>query len=58
MKCVMEQYQPLMAKMHADASRSNTIVKNMNLLCDLELVLGLHAILSLLDSVHTFIKLA
>lgn len=50
MKCVMEQYRPLMAKMHVDASR--------NLLCDLELVLRLHEILLLLDSVYTLIKLA
>ncbi len=47
-----------MAKMHANASGSNTITKNMNLLFDLELILGLHAILLLLDFVHTFIKLA
>jgi hypothetical protein len=54
----MEQYQPLMAKMHADTSRNNTIAKNMSLLYHLELILGLHAILPILDSVHTFIKLA
>ncbi len=58
MKCVMEQYEPLMANMHVDASRNNFIVKDMILLCDLELVLRLHATFSFLDFVHTFIKLA
>jgi hypothetical protein len=54
----MEQYEPLMANMHVDASRNNFIVKDMILLCDLELVLRLHATFSFLDFVHTFIKLA
>jgi len=45
-----------MAKMHVDASRNNTAIKNLNLLCDLELIIGLHAILLLLYFVHTLIK--
>jgi hypothetical protein len=36
--------------------RSNTTNENLNFLCDLELFLGLHAIFSLLDNVHTLIK--
>ncbi len=43
--------------MHVDASRSSIVVKNLSLFCDLELIIGLHAILLLLDSMHTFIKL-
>jgi hypothetical protein len=58
MKCVMEQYRPLIAKMHDDVVKNNTTIKNLSLLCDLELILGLHAILSLLDCVHTLIKFA
>ncbi len=33
-------------------------MKNLNVLCDLELILGLHAILPLLDYVCTLIKFA
>jgi hypothetical protein len=44
--------------MHVGASRNNNVVENLNLLCDLELILGLHAILLLLDYVHTLMKLA
>ncbi len=41
----MEQYRPLMANMHVDASSSNIDVKNLSMLCDLELISRLHAIL-------------
>jgi hypothetical protein len=47
-----------MANTHVDASRNNTTTKNLSLLCDLELILGLHAVLSFLNSMHTLIKLA
>jgi len=46
-----------MEKMHVDASRNNTTIENLSLLCDLELILRLHAILSFLNSIHTLIKL-
>jgi hypothetical protein len=36
--------------------RSNTTNENLNLLGDLELILGLHAILFYLDNVHTLIN--
>ncbi len=32
--------------------------ENLNFLCDLELILGLHAIFPILDSVHILIKFA
>jgi hypothetical protein len=44
-KHVMEQYRPLMAKMHVDASSNDIDVKNLSMLCGLELILRLHAIL-------------
>jgi hypothetical protein len=47
-----------MAKMHVDASRNNTTTENLNLICDLELILVLHAVLPFLNSMHTLIKLA
>lgn len=47
-----------MAKMHVNASRSNTTTKNLNLFCYLELILGLHVVMSFKNSIHTLIKLA
>ncbi len=57
-KHVMEQYQLLIAKMHDDAMKNIITIENLSLLCDLELIFGLHAILLLLDCVHTLIKFA
>jgi len=57
-KHVMEHYRPLIAKMHDDAVKINIAIENLNFLCDLELIFGLHAILSILDCVHTLIKFA
>jgi hypothetical protein len=58
MQQVVGQYQPLITKMYVDAPKKNIATKNLNLLCDLELIMGLHAILPLLDFVHALIKLA
>jgi hypothetical protein len=44
--------------MHVDASRSSIVVENLSLLYDLKLILGLDAILPLLDSMDTLINLA
>jgi hypothetical protein len=52
----MEQYRPLIIKMHV--VKNNTAIENLSFLCDLELIFGLHAILSILDCVHTLIKFA
>jgi hypothetical protein len=38
MKCVMEQYYHLIAKMHVDAPRSNTSNDNLSLPYDLEII--------------------
>ncbi len=57
-KHVMDKYQPLIAKMHDDYLRNNTTIEILNLLCGLELIFGLHAILPLLDCVYTLIKFA
>ncbi len=58
MKHIMEQYQFLIAKMHVDSPQNNIVNDNLNLLCDLEPILGLHTILPLLDCVYVLIKLA
>jgi hypothetical protein len=42
--------------MHVDAPQNITVSDNLNLLCDLELILGLLVILSFLDYVHTLTK--
>lgn len=36
-------------KIKDDSPRNNTTNKNLNFICNLELILGLHAILSILD---------
>lgn len=44
--------------MFVDAPQSNIVNDYLSFFCDLELVLGLDAILPLLTYVHTFIKLS
>ncbi len=44
--------------MHDDAFKISIANENLNLLCDLELILGLYAILPLLDYACTLIKFA
>ncbi len=57
-KHVMEQYRPLIAKMHDDVLRKNITIEKLSLLCDLELIYGLHGILPLLDCIYILIKFA
>jgi hypothetical protein len=45
-------------KMHLDFRKSNIVNEDLSLLCDLELILGIHAILLFLDFMHAFVKLA
>jgi hypothetical protein len=44
--------------MYANGPKNNIAIENLSLLCDLELIMGLHAIVPLLDFVHALIKLA
>lgn len=53
----MEPYQPLIIKMYVDVTENNIANESLNLF-DLELIMWLHAILPLLDCVHTLIKFA
>jgi hypothetical protein len=48
----------MITNMHDDALKNSIVNENLNFFCDLELILGLHAILPLLDYVHTLIKFA
>jgi hypothetical protein len=58
LKCVLRKYKSLVVKMHIDASKSKPTKKILDLLCDLELVLGLPCIFPMLEAVHTLIKYA
>jgi hypothetical protein len=40
-KHVMEQYWPLIAKMHIDAPKNNVVNDKLNLFCVLKLIFGL-----------------
>jgi hypothetical protein len=44
--------------MYVDVMKCSIVIENLSLFCDLELILGLHAILPLLDYMHALIKLA
>lgn len=58
MKHVVKQYWPLIIKVHVDVPKGTIVNVNLRFLYDLELILGLHGILSLLDYVDsTLIKL-
>jgi hypothetical protein len=58
-KRVYVKYYFLVIKMHAIATKSSIASKHLALLCELDLLLGLHAIiLPLFEFVHTFVKFA
>lgn len=54
----MEQYQPSIIMIYANAPKNNIAIEILSLLCNLELIMRLHAIVPLLDFVHALIKLA
>jgi hypothetical protein len=56
LKRLLAKYKSLVVKMYVDAPKSKLAWDNLDLLCDLELVLGLPCILPMLEIVHTFIK--
>ncbi len=47
-----------MVKMHAKNQWNDLARKNLNFLCDVEVILGLHCILPLFECVHNLIKVA
>jgi hypothetical protein len=56
-KQVYVEYCTFILKMHVESANSNVVGKNLNVFCDVELILGLSCILSLLETIHTFIKI-
>jgi hypothetical protein len=56
LKNVFGEYKSLIVKMHMDAPKNKLVTKNLDLLCDYELVFGLPCIFPTLEMVHTLIK--
>jgi hypothetical protein len=57
-KWVYLEYHPLIVMMHAKSAKSDGVGKNLNSLCDVEVILRLSYILPLLECVHALIKIA
>jgi hypothetical protein len=57
-KKIYSKYQPLIVKMHAESPKNDIASKNLNVLCDVELILGLPCLLPLFECVHKLIKIA
>jgi hypothetical protein len=55
-KRVMSEYKALVLKMHMDSSSLATAKANLNLLCEIELLLGLACILPMLEALNYLIK--
>ncbi len=55
-QCVMAMDKTLLVKMALDAPTNDNAKKNFDLFCDVQILLGLVAILLLLQSVHNLIK--
>ena len=55
-KRVMSEYKALVLKMHMDLSSLTTAKANLNLLCEIELLLGLAGILLMLEAFNYLIK--
>ncbi len=53
---LLAKYKSMVVKMYMDAPKSKSVWDNLDLLCDLELVLGLPCILPMLEVVHTLVK--
>jgi hypothetical protein len=56
-KRIYYEYQPLIVKMHTKSPKRGISSKNLSVLCDVELILGLLCLLPLLDCVHKLIKI-
>jgi hypothetical protein len=53
LKCLLAKYKSLVVKMYMDAPKSKLAWNNLDLLYDLELVIGMPCILPMLEVVHT-----
>jgi len=57
LKNIYSKYQPLIVKMHVESPKNDTTSKNLSVLCDMELILGLPCLLRLLECVHNLINI-
>jgi hypothetical protein len=55
-KSVYVEYHLLIVKRHAKFAKNEVVLKNLNSLCNVELILGLPYILPSLKCVHMLIK--
>jgi hypothetical protein len=58
LKRVMTEYKSLIVKMHFDLHKSKFACDNLELFCDLELILDLQCVMMTLEVVHSLIKYA
>ncbi len=58
LKGVMVEYKSLIVKMHSNQDKKKNVCDNLELLCDLELILSLPCVMLMLEVVHSFIKYA
>ncbi len=49
------KYYPLIVKMHADNAKNEIALKNLNVLCDIEFILGFLYILPFLETFNAYI---
>jgi hypothetical protein len=57
-KQIYAKFCPLIMKMNTKGVKSDQALKNLNAMCDVELILGLPCVLPLLECLHTLIKIA
>jgi hypothetical protein len=57
-KQIYAKFCPLIVKMNAESVRNDQALKNLNAMCDVELILGLPCVQPLLKCLHTLIKIA
>jgi hypothetical protein len=52
------KYRFIIVKMHLENSKSDQALRNLNAMCDVDLILGLLYIFPLFECVHTLTKIA
>jgi hypothetical protein len=57
-KTIFSKYRLFIVKIHIESSKSDITNKNLNVLWDVELILGLSCLLQLFECAHKLIKIA
>jgi len=58
LKRILAHYKSLVVKMHSDCEKNKSACDNFELLCDLDVILGLPYVMPILEVVHYVIKYA